>query len=406
MSIQNLREKRAKAIEQARAVLNAVEAEGRTMNDEETRKWDGWMTEADNFKATIERMERLEAEERALDASLGRRTHQPSTRTSTNDGIRSWLLSENAKDLSFSLRSTAPRTTDTANWEQRALSFAAGAGAEVVPEGFVNQLEVALLTFGGVRSVASVLRTESGNDLPWPMTNDTDNEGEILGVNATVNEQDIAFEMATLKAYKYSSKLIRVPVELLQDSAVDLSAEIGARLGERIGRITNKHFTTGTGVNQPQGIVTGATVGLTGTDTDAITYEEIIDLIHSVDPAYRNGARFMFADSTLKELRKLRDNDGKLIWQPGLVAGHPDTIAGYQFVVNQAMPAMAANAKSIVYGDLSKYKVRDVLNVTLVRLNERFADAHQVGFLAFSSHDGRLLDAGTHPVKVFQNAAA
>ena len=407
MSIAALREKRATAIQQARSIYDAAQTENRATTEDETRRFDAFMAESETLRAQIERMERLEAEERALGESQGRRTLTPDTRTETGDALRSWLVSGKG-DLAFDLRSKAPRTLDSASWEKRALSFAAGAGAELVPEGFVNALEVALLTFGGMRQVASVIRTDGGQDLPWPTTNDTMNEGEILGVNATVNEQDLVFSEKVLKAYKYSSRLIRVPVELIQDSAVNLAEYVGAALGERIGRITNRHFTVGTGVSQPQGIITGATLGVTGAtgQTTTVTYEDLVDLEHSVDAAYRIGAKFMFADTTLAKLKKLRDNDGKLIWQPSMVAGTPDRILGYEYVINNAVPAMAADAKSIVFGDLSKYKIRDAQGVILRRLDERYADAHQVGFLAFSRHDGLLLDAGTAPVKFYQNAAA
>ena len=120
----------------------------------------------------------------------------------------------------------------------------------------------------------------------------------------------------------------------------------------------------------------------------------------------------MFADSTLKALKKIKipqfsgDTNGMPLWQPGLVQGQPDRILGYPFVINQDVAAMAASAKAIVFGDLSKYLIRDVRDVTLLRLDERYAENHQVAFLAFSRHDGDLLDAGTDPVKLFVNPAA
>jgi HK97 family phage major capsid protein len=398
-----LRTQRGRLIEEARGILDNADAEKRALHADEQTRYDALLTESDTLKADIERRERIATEERNLDASTGRRT-DTETGDSANDTLRSWLLNPTSRDLSFNLRSAAPRTTDSARWERRALSFAAGAGAELVPEGFVNALETAMLQFGGVRQVASVIRTESGNDLPWPTVNDTANEGVILGANAQVAEQDLTFDSVTLKAWKYSSKLIRVPVELLQDSAVDLASEIGARLGERIGRITNRHFTVGTGTNQPQGIVTAAPIGKTGASATAITYDELVDFVHSVDPAYRTNALFMFSDATLRDLRKLRDLDGKLIWQPSMRDGEPDRILGYGYVINQHMSNMAAAAKSMAFGALSAYKIRDALGVTLMRLNERYADFHQVGFLAISRHDGRLIDAGTNPIKAFRNA--
>jgi HK97 family phage major capsid protein len=120
-----------------------------------------------------------------------------------------------------------------------------------------------------------------------------------------------------------------------------------------------------------------------------------------VDPAYRSAtAGYMFNDSTAKIIRKLKDGNGQYLWQPGLIAGQPDSLAGYRVVINQSMAALATTAKGVLFGDLSKYLIRDCMEITLLRLDERFADSHQVGFLAFSRHEGRLLNAGTNPVKV------
>jgi HK97 family phage major capsid protein len=399
MSVTALREKRAKAIEQAKAVLATVEAEGRSMNDDETRSWDGYMNEADNLKATIERMERMETEERALEASQGRRAGFSQTTTTGGDELRNWLLA--------GVPNSGVTADRNLSFQLRALSSTTGAaGGYTVQAEAMRELEQALLAYGGIRQAASVIRTASGADLPWPLSDNTDKVAEILGQSAEVTEGDLEFAQATLKAHKYVTKIIKVPVELIQDSAINIEAYVGARLGEQIGRGTNRHFTTGTGGNQPQGIVTGATLGVSAAAANAVTYEELVDLLHSVDPAYRGNFTWMFHDDTLRELRKMRDNDGKLIWQESARAGEPDTILGKPFIINQDMAPMGKGAKSIIGGDLSKYKVRDVQDISIVRLDERYAEFLQVAFLAYSRHDGLLLDAGTHPVKFLKNAAA
>jgi len=222
-----------------------------------------------------------------------------------------------------------------------------------------------------------------------------------------VNQQDVAFGQLVLGAFKYSSKMVLVSVELMQDNSINLANFLGEALGTRIGRITNNHFTTGAGTTLPKGIVTAATsgkVGLTG-ETTSLIFDDLVDLEHSVDPAYRQNGRFMFHDKTLAALKKIKDSQQRPLFLPGLSVNAPDTILGYPYTVNQDMPQMAANAKSVVFGDLSKYIIRDVLGITLLRLDERYAEFHQVAFLAFARFDGNLLDAGTHPVKYFQNSA-
>lgn len=395
MSIQALREKRARAIEQAKAVMQTVEASGRTMNEEETRSWDGFMGEADSLKATIDRMERMETEERALEQSQGRMV--PATRTlgDPNAELRNWLLgTTGSRDL-------------TVQFQNRALTVGtATAGGHTVAPEFQTELEAALLSYGGARQAARVIRTTTGAELHWPTLNDTGNEGRILAEMGTANSLDLTFGSVTFGAHKYTSDLIMVSEELLQDSAIDLGAEIGGALGTRIGRVTNRHFTVGTGTAQPQGIVTAATLGVTGSLAAGVSYDDLVNLEHSVNSAYRRGAKFVFSDATLREIKKLKDANGNPLWVPGLTSNAPDSILGYSYVINDDMADMGISAKSILFGDVSKFIIRDAKDIILRRLDERFAEQHAVGFVAFSRHDSRMVDAGTGPVRYLQNAAA
>jgi HK97 family phage major capsid protein len=287
--------------------------------------------------------------------------------------------------------------------EHRALAVNLGtSGGYTVPEGFVNNLEVALLQYAMVRQWADVMRTSSGQDLPWPEVNDTTNKGAILAESATVSSQDVAFSQMVLKAYKYTSKLVLVPVELLEDSAFDMAATLGELLGIRIGRIQADHFTTGTGASQPNGYITAATSGVTAASTSAIAADEIYALKHSVDPAYRGqpGVGFTMNDAILLKVKQLKDGIGRYLWQSGLAQGSPDTLDGDPIFINQSMDStIASGKKTMAYGALRKYKIRDVSAVRLRRLVERYADADQEGFVMFMRADGNLLDSGTHPIK-------
>lgn len=286
--------------------------------------------------------------------------------------------------------------------ENRDLSLTAGSGGYTVPVGFSNSLERALLAFGGVRQVANVLRTESGNPLHWPTTNDTTNKGEIISEAGSIgNSVDMAFAEVIFGAFKYSSKNLKVSSELLGDSFFDMASMIGSMLGERIGRIQNDHFTTGTGTTLPKGLTVAGASGKTAAATNAITSDEVIDLQHSVDPAYRPQASWMFHDTIFAYIRKLKESTtNAYIWQPGMQQGAPDMLLGQRYTINQSMAsALTTGQKLILYGDFSKYVIRDVREVRLLRLNELYAANDQVGFVAFMRTDGNLLDAGTKPVK-------
>ena len=279
-------------------------------------------------------------------------------------------------------------------------------GAFTVPTGFINSLEINLLTFGGMREVSEIIRTDKGDDKPWPTADDTSNQGEYLGEAKTIGSSvDPTFGAVVWGAHKCSSKLIKVPVELLEDSAFNMPMILGEMVGERIGRRSNLAFTTGTGVKEPRGIVIDATLGVTAASATVIAADELFNLVHSVDPAYRVGAGWMFHDNILLVIRKLKDSQNQYLWQEGLSAGVPDRLLAHPFTINQDMAsAVATGNKTILFGSLKKYKIREVRTIRFRRLVERFADEDQEGFVAFMRNDGKLLDAGTAPVKFLQQA--
>lgn len=448
-------DKRQRIGVEMRAMVDKAHTEKREFTAEENEKFDRMHADDAATKAQLDRILKVEAIEADLGASRGRQAEpnvvrapgtydppqQPQSReeqfSSGLEGFRTWLLAgsterntltderillakrvgfdPNQKVIKLRMPMEVPHSVMEARTleyrdraEYRAMGVATGpSGLYGVPNELMRPLEVALLTFGGMRQVATIIRTDTGATLPIPMTNDTTNVGEIVAENTTVSSQDLALTQLNLGAYKYSSKMVLVSVELMQDNAINLATFLGEALGTRIGRITNNHWTTGSGTGQPNGIVTAATVGKTSATSqqNSILVDDLIDLEHSVDPAYRTAAKFMMHDSTLKAIKKLKDTSGRPLFLPGIATGTPDTILGYPFQINQSMTALGTTIKSILFGDLSKYIVRDVRGIELLRLDERFAEFGQVAFLAFARFDGNLMNAGTAPVKYFINAA-
>jgi HK97 family phage major capsid protein len=275
-------------------------------------------------------------------------------------------------------------------------------GGYLIPQGFSSKLEESMLAYGGMESVSEVFSTDTGNTLPYPTFDDTAQTGAILAINTQASEQAITYGVINFAAYKFSSKYVTVPVELMQDSAFDVESHVASVLGTRLGRVHNTYQTTGTGSSQPQGIVTGASSALTAAGTSTVTADEILSLIHAVDPAYRSpalGAGFIFNDGTLLKLRQLKDGEGRPLWQPGIAAGAPDTIFGFPYLINQDMAAMTTGLKPVLFGARKKFMIRKVKDVTILRLNEIKADYHQVVFLGFTRMDSHVLDSGTDPVK-------
>lgn len=284
-------------------------------------------------------------------------------------------------------------------------------GGYTVATEFNKTLIQAMKAAFAVRSVASGIQTSTGAQMLFPTADSTSEEGEIVGQSASVAVGETAFGQASMDVYKYSSKSIALPFELIQDSMFNIEAYIQNMLNLRLGRIQNRHHTIGTGTAQPRGIVTASAAGKVGASgqTVTVTYEDLVDLEHSVDPYYRSAGKWMMHDDTLRILRKIKDNNGRPIFVPGYEQGNPggapDRLMGREIVINQHMPVMAANAKSILFGDFSKYLIRDVMDLTLFRMTDsKYTEKGQVGFLAFQRSGANMVDVGG-AIKYYQNAA-
>jgi HK97 family phage major capsid protein len=449
--IKELNEKRHRLHEENAALLAKAAKDGRdVLTAEEEQEWQSRDQAIEAISKNIEMRVKSEAIEKRLSEVEERKTTPtvpglpPTVSARLTRGkadfemaLRGWFikgsdqpltdahkdaaervgLDLNNRTLTLNLSRRPPRNmAEIRDWEieQRAQTITTTGGGYTIPDEMMQALEKALLWFGGMRQVATIIRTETGADMPIPTANDTAQAGVILDINTQVANQDVTFGQLVMKAWKYSSKQVLVPVELMMDSAVNLPQMLGEMLGERIGRIQNTHFTTGAGTTLPFGITVQATSGLapTGSAAGGFTYSHFVDTEHSVDIAYRRqGAAWMMNDVVVARIKKILDTTGRPIWQPyfesgmnaqvaGGSPGAPGTLLGYPVIVNNDMStSQATTTRAVLFGALQKYIIRDVLGVTLLRLDERYADFHQVAFLAFARADGNLLNAGTNPVK-------
>lgn len=400
--------------EQMIEMVKKADGENRSLTPEEVEKYNRMKADKDALTADINRREELEAEERALSAPrnappnptpgivdptnpLAAMSAEERT-VKENKAFTQWVrygfegLNAEQRTLMYSRRASG----DLAGLppELRAQSTTTTAGGYMIPQGFSGELETMLKAFGGVRKVARIVPTPDGRDIPWPTVDDTANKGEIISENSTYNEQDLVFAQKILKAWKYSSKMVPVSVELLQDSFFNIDAMLAEMLSIRIGRATNYDMTNGAANNAagPEGVI-NANLGASGT----LSYDTILDLVHSVDPLYRPNGVFMFNDETLKTIRQLVDGVSRPILFPyaqaGLASAPPESLVGYPYVINNDMPLAGTSGNvTLLFGDFSKYIVRDARDVTMVRLQERYAELGQVAFLAFSRTDGRYIN--------------
>lgn len=298
-------------------------------------------------------------------------------------------------------------TTDEHKQIRNVLSTTTGSqGGFGVQSDVAKELIDLLKGYKGMRDVAQTITTANGAPLSYPTSDGRSETGEIVAENATAAAADPVFGTVALNTVKFGSRSIAVPIELLQDASIDIVAMVNQRVVDRVGRIQNTTFTTGT-----TGLFTVATTGKTGTtgQTTTVIYDDLVDLVDAVDYAYAvNPMKWMFNQTTRRTLRKIKDTTGRPIWTPGYelgaTAGTPDTLLGYDVVINNDVASPAANAKTIAFGDLSKYMIRDAMELTMFRFEDSaFMLKGQVGFVAWARAGGNLLD--TAAVSLYSHSA-
>jgi HK97 family phage major capsid protein len=409
MSIQALREQRAAKAKSLNELVS--KAEWNAAADQPV--YDQGMIELDAFDAQIKNITDLNA--RIAEEALTETVIIASERIGKDKG------SEGARVYAKWLRGgdNALSAEDWGHIRNTMSTTTNSEGGYTVATDVATTVLDALKAYGGMRAAAEIIRTAQGNPMSFPTSDGTTETGEIIAENTTATSADISFGTKSLPVYKYSSKVVAVPFELLQDSSVDVEAFVRGRLATRLGRITNTHFTTGTGSSQPNGIVTAVaaagsniTAANSTSQVTAVIYTSLIDLVHAVDPAYREGGncRWMMNDASIKVISKIVDGQSRPIFNPGyetgVPGGAPDMLLGYPITVNQDMATMAASAKSILFGDFNYYKIRDAMDIQMFRFTDSaYTKLGQVGFLAWMRSGGNFIDVGG-AVRLFINAAS
>ena len=403
-SIQALRERLAASNKAAKHLL--AEKGSQTWSKDDQTAFDNHMDEAERTQRQIEAHEKMIARDRE-DNFKDVSEHMKDKGGKTQ--------SEAAKAFDIYLRKTfKDMTPEEMIAVRNTMSTTTGSQG-----GFTVQTEVArtfidaMKDFAGMRRVADNFTSAGGNDLNYAATDGTAEIGELVMQNTSATAADATFGTVPLNTYKFGSKIITVPIELLQDSQIDVGALVQKRLRQRIGRIQNQKFSIGAGTTEPFGITVAAGVGKAGIagQTLTIIYDDLVDLIDSVDVAYLTEGQpmqFMCNQTLRKVLRKIKDTVGRPIWTPNYDAGiageFVDELLGYPLNINNDMPVPAANAKSLSFGQHKNYMIRDALEVTMFRFDDSaYMSKGQIGFLGWARAGGNLLD--TAAVKLYQHSA-
>lgn len=422
MNLKELQGQREQLIAQAREALDEIRAntdDGRAAELEQ--RHDTIMDELDRLDRSIEREQRHEAtlarvEQRMEDAERRAREdrrpggHGEQRGTDAPGGgeitYRSAFASflragGDVGELTAEERQVLRAGYAAGREEQRVLTAGtATAGGYTVPNELMNEIVKTMKDWGPMLdpAVARVITTASGNPMTVPTIDDTSGTAGLHTEGGSVTDDggaDPVFGQKSLSAYVYDTEWVRVSLELLQDSMLNMEGFVGELLGERLARKANAILTTGTGSSQPGGVAALASTGKTAASATAVTADELIDLQHSVNAAYRRSpkCRWMFADSSLKAIRKLKDGNGQYIFQSANIAlGTPAQLLDFPYSINDDMPAMTTGLDAFAFGDFSRFWVRLVGAPIVGVARERFFP--DIGLLGLIRLDGELVDTG------------
>jgi HK97 family phage major capsid protein len=407
MTIKELREKQAKIVAEARERLDQIDKADEARAKELETQHDAAMAEYDRLEAQIareekvasmeQRAEELRAKQRPIPGDGQTRGHDDGEKVEYREVFRKIISGTEIGDLSSEERAVLRSGVDKGA-EFRAQSTSNTAGGYTVPVTLANFIIKSMAMWGPMYDpgVCTEINTSSGEQINIPTIDDTTvpvvkhTEGTALTDDGG---SDVTVGQKVLNAYMFDTEFVKWSIELSQDSIFNWEELLGGLLGERLGRRANTELTTGDGTGDPNGIVTASALGVTAAAVAAITFDEIIDLEHSVDPAYRMSpkAAYMFNDTTLKAIRKLKDGQGQYIWQMGDVQkGVPASLNGRRYHINQAMASPATGNKTMIFGDFGKYYVRKVGSPIIGVMRERFwPDLGIAGLIRF---DGELGD--------------
>ena len=382
----DLRGQRAELLKKADNIVSTCQNENRNLSTDEVSKFNKIDEAANELRDQYQALERnIELQKEAAAKSVSKEPKKLDRSASFEKYLRKGYSALNAEERNILSRGQATQVVGTD-----------ALGGYGVPQGFSGEVDIALAFTGELERLSRAFNTASGNLVPYPINNDTGTNAILTAETAESTIQDLTLGVVNLNAYKYTS-LVKVSEELMQDAGFDLTGFVLEQLGERISRATNTDFSVGSGSSKPQGIVTGSSLGKTAASATAITSGEILDLIYSVNKAYRNSASFglMMNDSTVAAVRALGlsvTNDFP-VFVPSMSIGEPDRIMGIPVYVNNSIDGIATGKKTIICGDMSKFIIRSAGGPVIERIDEQYKSAGITAFRAKVRKDSAVLDA-------------
>lgn len=382
MTITEMREKRANLWKGMESFLDSRRDGNGVLNAEDDATYSRMEKDLNDLTNEIHRMERKEAIEAEMNKPVGSPIVSKPMKAEPMDEKKG--RASNAYKQDFGLLLRGKRLVHNVLEEGVDAN-----GGYLCPEEFERQIITGLDEFNVMRKLCKIITTDNERKIPVAATHSVAN---WTAENAAYTESDPTFNQKNIDAYKLTD-LVKVSVELLDDSMFDLEDYIAKEFARAFGIAEETAFCVGTGSGQPTGLFTanGADVGVTAAGATAITADELISLVYALKSPYRKNAKFLMNDATVAAIRKLKDGNGNYLWQPALTAGQPDKLMGYELYTSPYVPTLAAGAYTVAFGDFGSYWIADRRGRTVQRLNELYSTNGQVGFVATERVDGKII---------------
>lgn len=383
IEINDLLQKRGNLVKNMTDLIEKAEKEGRDLNAEEKSQYEQMDKDQSDYKARADRLHNASNLKNELGELNGK-----SVRSNPSESVKNKFATDDYKNGfdAYARRGNNGINSDIYNALQVGTN---SEGGFIVPEEFETMLIAKLQDINAFRPLVNTIRTASDRNIPVESSIPT---ATWTAEEAAYTESDPVFARVTLSAYKLGV-ITKVSEELLQDSFFDVQSYLADAFAKAFGIAEESAIVNGDGSGKPTGILGGTTANVNLAGAAAITSDELIDIYHTLSRPYRANATWLFNDSTVKLIRKLKDGDNQYLWQPGLQAGQPDTLLSRPIVASTAMPAATTGLESICFGDMRSYTIADRSNRVMQRLNELYAANGQVGFRMYERLDGKVTDA-------------
>ena len=395
MTLNEILGKRAKLVEEARAIYEVADKEERDLTTEELTKYEAIMADVDKMRDEVDAAKADQERRRKLDEATAN-LEKPAEETLKPDTEDRKTVTDEIYHRALSNYFIYGPKASEADFRALAMDPDVAGGYTVLPEQFVNELIQAADNNVLMRSLARTFQVPKAESLGVPAL-DNDPADPTWTAEILVGSEDSTMTFGKRDLYPHPlAQYIKVSKKLLRASALPVDSIVRDRLSYKCSVVEENAFLNGDGSNEPLGVFTASANGIntgqdvsTGNTTTALKADNLIECKYTLKDQYIKNARWIFNRAIIKVIRKMKDGEGNYIWRAGLAADRPDTILDVPFLSSEYAPSTLTTGLYVgIIGDFSFYWIADALNMEIQVLTELYAATNQNGYILRKETDG------------------